>query len=545
MALPDSNVQWPPTSLNKPLEEIKRYDAWYRGDIDDLEQIYSTQASSGFWGQMKRFFMGAPKPGETNQRPDKIHVPLAAEIAKMSAAQLFSEMPTVHFGDMDGDLDDKGITSKAQGDKLEKELTELLDDETHATLLEGAELASAHGGNFYRIAWDATVSEHPFITAVAADMAVPEFRWGRLSALTVWTDLAPLKGSRQRYKLLEHHTPGFIEYGLYQSSDAHGLGIRIPLEVHPATAPLSTLVNENSQVPTGSTLLTACYIPNIKPNRSMRKDPIGQHLGRSDFDEVESLFDQLDECYSSWSRDIRLGKARIFANRDMLKTGKAGEGSTFNTDQEIFTPLNMPPGSQLNHEKMLEMFQPNIRWQEHQATAQDLVERIYTACGYSSSTFGQSSDVAMTATEAQAREKLTMLTRASKILYTRPQLRRLFAALMDVNHAAFNGPDRGEAIPDIEFPPAATDAPNVVAQTLNLLASSESASIGTRVQMLHPGWTDPQIEEEVAKIQQETSAAVPIPDISGLEGLDDSEEEPPTEEKPDESEEPEADTEEE
>jgi A118 family predicted phage portal protein len=529
MALPDSNAQWPPTSLNKPLSEIRRYDAWYRGDIDDLEQIYSTQVSGGFWGQMKRFFMGAPKPGETAQRPDKIHVPLAAEIAKMSAAQLFSEMPTVHFGDMDGDLDDRGITNKAQGEQLERALTDLLDDETHATLLEGAELASAHGGNFYRIAWDAGVAEHPFITAVAADRAVPEFRWGRLSGLTIWSDLEPLKGSRMRYKLLEYHTPGSIEYGLYESSDEHSIGVRVPLETHPATAPLARLVNANSQVPTGSTLMTACYIPNVKPNRQMRSDPIGQHLGRSDFDEVESLFDQLDEVYSSWSRDIRLGKARIFASRDMLKAGKPGEGSSFNTDQEIFTPLSLPPGSQLNQDKLLEMFQPNIRWQEHQATAQGLIERIYTACGYSSSTFGQSGDVAMTATEAQAREKLTMLTRSSKILYTRPQLRKLFAALMDVNTAVFHGPSRGEAIPDIEFPPAATDAPNVVAQTLNLLASSESASIGTRVQMLHPGWSDTEISEEVATIQQETSAAVPIPDISGLEGIDDSEPEPSNE----------------
>lgn len=526
MALPESNVQWPPTSLNKPLAEIRKYDAWYRGDIDSLEQIYSTQVSGGFWGQMKRMFMGSPKPGETAQRPDKVHVPLAAEIAKMSAAQLFSEMPTVHFGDMDGDLDDKGITSAKQGDDLEKALADLLDDETHATLLEGAELGSAHGGNFYRIAWDASITDHPFITAVAADMAVPEFRWGRLTGLTIWTDLEPIKGTRMRYKLLERHTPGFIEYGLYQSADSHSIGTRVPLDVHPATAPLASLVTADSQVPTGSKLMTACYIPNIKPNRSMRKDPIGQHLGRSDYDEAEGLFDQLDECYSSWSRDIRLGKARIFANRDMLKTGKAGEGSSFNTDQEIFTPLSMPPGSQLNHEKMLEMFQPNIRWQEHQATAQDLIERIYTACGYSSSTFGQSGDVAMTATEAQAREKLTMLTRKSKILYTRPQLRRLFACLMDVHHAVFDGPERGQAIPDVEFPPAASDAPNVVAQTLNLLNASESASIGTRVQILHPGWDDTQIQEEVAKIQQETGAATPIPDISGLEGLDTETEEP-------------------
>lgn len=287
----------------------------------------------------------------------------------------------------------------------------------------------------------------------------------------------------------------------------------MPLTTHPMTA--SIHVDPQSGINTGSQLLTSVYIPNLRPNRIMRGIPAAYHLGRSDYAGAESLFDSIDEAYTSWMRDIRLGKARVFVNRDLLTIGKPGEGSMMNMDQEIFTPLNQAPGSTLNQSKMFETFQPAIRWQEHENTCQNLVERAYAACGYSAATFGSAGDVAMTATEAQAREKLTMLTRSSKMLYWRPQLRRIYAALMDVNRYVFHGPDRGQALPDVEFPDGASDAPNIVASTLNLLNQAESASIKTRVGMLHPDWDDEQVKDEVAQIAQDYSM-LPDPKESNL-----------------------------
>jgi hypothetical protein len=57
----------------------------------------------------------------------------------------------------------------------------------------------------------------------------------------------------------------------------------------------------------------------------------------------------------------------------------------------------------------------------------------------------------------------------------------------------------------VEFPPAATDSPNTVAQTLSLLNSAEAASVRVRVQMLHPDWTDREIDSEVAQIKSDLS----------------------------------------
>jgi hypothetical protein len=499
--MPDNGQAWPPLSQNNIQSDYRQHDAWYTGDEDQLTSIYSLQQAPqrlGLFGQVKRFFWGEPTPANSMQRPVKSHIPLPAEIARMSAAQLFAEMPTF------SNPASKDADSTNDDDKLDTTITRLLDDSAHAELLQAAELASVFGGAYLRVTWDTTVDSKPFIAASSPDNAIPTFGLGgHLQSVIFWTRLPRLEGVKRNYTLLEEYTPGHIEYALYESPNETSLGRRMPLEVHPVTADLQ--VDENSQISTGSDLLTAVYIPNLMPNRRLRNDPAAQHMGRSDYEGAESIFDMLDEAYTSWMRDIRLGKARVFVSRTLLQQGKPGQGATFNADQEIFTPLEHAPGSKLNDSSQLETFQPNIRWEEHQQTCQDLIQRAYSACGYSPSTFGQSGDVAMTATEVQARERLTMLTRGSKILYWRPQLANLCAALIDVNHAVFNGPDRGDMIPDVEFPPAATDSPNTVAQTLNLLNDAESTSVATRVRMLHPDWDTSEINTEVEQIKSDLS----------------------------------------
>lgn len=504
MSMPENDTLWPPISENGIQDEYKHENAWYTGDETALSTLYMNQTggSVGLFGHVKRFFWGTPTPADAKQRPVKFHLPLPAEIARMSGEQLFAEMPTVHIGN------DKPSS------KLSDEMTRLLDDSAHAELLQAGELASVFGGAYLRIQWDKSVDDKPFITATAPDHALPVFGLGgRLKSVTFWHNLPRISKVKANYRLLEEYTKGRIEYALYESGTPTMLGHRVPLDTHPVTKDLE--VDAQSGIDTGSSLLTAIYIPNIKPKRRLRDDPASMHLGRSDFEGTESIFDALDEAYTSWMRDIRLGKARVFVNRQMLEQHGPGQGATFNADQEIFTPLNGQPGSALNQGQMLETFQPAIRWEEHLRTCTELVERAYAACGFSASTFGSAGDVAMTATEAQQRERLTMLTRSAKILYWRPQLQRLYAALLDVNSYVSHGPKRGDLMPAVEFPPAATDSPNTVASTLNLLNSAEVTSVRTRVQILHPDWDDQKVGEEVELIKSDLSM-LPISDATNL-----------------------------
>ncbi|MGN6200011.1 phage portal protein [Humibacter sp.] len=529
MALPDKDQAWPPLNLKDAYDDVTTWDAWYTGDIDQLEWLYSTtrlQTKSSIWGQVRRRFFGTPTPTTTSQVPVKMHVPVPAEIAAMSANLLFEEIPKIAFplpdpedtDDVDDhDSDDVPVS---QAKVINDRLSELFDDDAHAALLESAEFQAAHGGAYLRVLWDQKVEpDKPFLSVVTADAAVPTFRHRRLVAVTFWDQLGPARdGDTGVWRLLECHEPGTIEWGLYWSGDAQSLGQRMPLTEHPSTQHLAPVVDQNSTVQTGSDLLTAVYMPNIAPNRSRRKDPVGKNFGRSDFDGVEDLFDAVDEAFTSWMRDLRLGKARIMVPKGMLTSMGAGKGATFNADQEVFTELGAQIGSlnpaaksgQGSVQSFIETFQPNIRSVEHLATITALLERVYEGSGYSTQTFGNApTGGARTATEIIAKEKLTMLTRSKKVTTMRPKLQKLAAVMLDIDKHVFQGPGRPAGdLPEIEWQDAVGQDSFQTAQTLQALYTSESATRKERVSMLHPDWEKDQIDTEVQQLEKEFPSTV-------------------------------------
>ena len=515
MPLPDRGAAWPPPELETVYDTYRQWDAWYVGDPDGLRSYYGSgvpaaASRGGIVGALARWFWG--RPNEATQTSDnRLHVPVAADIAMTSADLLFGEQ--VDFASED----------QAAADRL----TEIADDGMHATLVEAAEVAAALGGVYLRVAWDSTLADAPWLSAVHPDAAVPEWRWGKLAAVTFWRVVAKLDGDRV-LRLLERHEPGRIEYGLYEGGKGE-LGRRVPLTEHPGTAGLAQVVDASSGVGTGAEKrMTAVYVPNVRPSRRWRNNPGAAHLGRSDLDGIEHLMDALDETYSSWMRDIRLGKGRILVPDYMLQSNGRGQGASFNLDREVFVGLNVEPGK--GSTQGIEAQQFEIRVEEHRDTAQDLLEKILRTAGYSAQTFGMMGDVAITATEVQARERRSYMTRDKKIRYWRPALAYILESLLAVDRAQFGSKVSEGAQVTAHFPDGVSDSIGTLAQTANLLTQAEAASTQTLVEMLHPDWDETQVRDEVERIQAQTGRAVTDPgtftgDVGG--GGDD---EPPPEE---------------
>ena len=526
MALPDNGAVWPPEPHKAAYRMFAEYDAWYAGNVDALEQTYSYAMASGVWGQLKRMFWGAPRPNQQGERPVKMHVPVASELARMSANVVWGDLPTVAFADLDED-GDAPTAPQSVVDAANDRLAELM-QENHAAMIEAAELGAALTGAYLRICWDASVADGPFLVPMAPDQAIPTFRYGRLASVVFWQELPKLDQDPSSWFLLEEHRPGVIEYALYCSGrDAQNIGTRVPLTEHPATAGLAQTVDAESTVETGTDLLTAAYFPNVKPNRAQRKDPVIGNLGRSDLDGCIDLMDALDETYTSWMRDIRLGKARVLVDRNMLDVNDPGLGAQFNADREVFTNLKGGLGSKGPNgvpNAPIEQVQFAIRVAEHQATASHLLTRIFAAAGYSPQTFGEANDQhtrTVTATEVDSREKLTLMTRDAKIRYARPALRQIMAALLDVDAHVFGGPGRHGDLPEVEFPDALAPSMDALAQTVQLLRAAEAASTETMVEMVHPDWNREQVTAEVGRIQSERASAFPaLPDPTGMTGAD-------------------------
>lgn len=497
MPLPTGNVPWPPPYLAPALDAMRTWDTWWSGDPDRLEDLYGggtlggidpkpSQYSNGVVGKLARWWWGTPT-GE-GERRTKVHVPIAGDLCAGSADLLFSEPPKFTI----------------DGDATTKRLDALIDDGALATLQTAAEVGAALGGVYLRPVYDKSIADRPWLDAVHADRAVPEFTWSRLSAVTFWRIVHEEDG--QVWRHLERHEPGRILHGLYQGT-AGKLGRLVPLEDHPSTAGLAAVVNDEAYVETGYDGLDVAHVPNQLSRRWRRSQSL-KDLGRSDLDGVEILMDQLDETYSSWMRDIRLGKGRIIIPDAYLQSNGPGRGASWNPDREAYAAMNMLARPDAGGQLTVAQFA--IRVQEHKDTAEDLVNQILRSAGYSNQTFGLGGDVAVTATEVVSKERRSMTTRGRKILRWRPALSHVIEALLAVDKEVFGG-DVEPQRPNVEFEDSVQEDPLQLANTVDVLRRAQAASTDTLVRMAHPEWDDVMVKTEVERIHQEQGMRVPDP----------------------------------
>jgi A118 family predicted phage portal protein len=477
--------------LHHIYEKIQTWSAWYSGDPDDLRLVYGGEARAaeyappsirarGLKGILSRWFWG--QGPQLNTRSSKLHIPLGGNIAAKSADLLFSDPPKFKLKD------------KATQDRMD----ELVDDGMHADLIEAAEICAGLGGVYLRVVWDKSIRKRPWITAVHADAAVPEWRWGQLTAVTFWRELE--RQGQTVFRHLERHEVGYVLHGLYQGTDER-LGRKVPLTEHSDLAGIAEVIEEGDRVPTGIDMLTAVYVPNMRPNRVWRNVPAAASLGRADVSGSESQLDALDEVYTSWMRDIRLGKGRVFVPDIYLQSNGPGGGATFNAEREIYETLNMLP--QADGTKQLTISQFEIRVAEHQATSTALMETIIQSSGYAQESFGLKGDgVATTATEITDRQRASFTTRDKKIMYWRPALKHIVNVLLLIDQQQFNSAIT-PAEPDLTFPDAVSEDPTTVATTLQLLETARAMSTKIKVERLHPEWDDAEVKEEVDRIQLE------------------------------------------
>lgn len=497
MPLPTTDTPWPPPLLHGITDRMEEWSAWYEGTPDALRRFYGRDAAAprthhghprdgGIRGLLTRMWWGKGSTSAATAS-GQLHIPLAADICQASADLLFAEPPTLTVDDPRG----QDLLEQYAGGGL------------FAHAAEAAEVAAALGGTYLRATWDPqVVPDGPFLTSVHADAAVPEFRWGRLTGVTFWRRVA--ENGQQVLRHLERHETdangiGVVLHGLYAGTRTD-LGRPVPLTDVDATASLADAIDAEGTITTGTPGLAVEYVPNVRPVRSWRTHPLGVNLGRSDLDGVEPLMDALDETWSSWMRDVRLAKARLVVPAYMLTSRGPGQGASFDLDEELFTPLAAPPGT--NGGMDLTSVQFAIRVAEHQQTANELIQQILRACGYSAATFGEGAEGLATATEVTAREQRSDLTRDRKIRHWKPALARITGKMLAIDAALFGHANTPSPV-TVTFGDSVQDSQLELAQTAVALRTAQAASTQTIVTLQHPDWTPDQIAAEVHLIDTE------------------------------------------
>jgi A118 family predicted phage portal protein len=309
---------------------------------------------------------------------------------------------------------------------------------------------------------------------------------------------------------LERHEPGAILHGLYRGDDKT-LGPAIQLAEHPDTAGYAEFAEEGGRqatIPTEVKALTAAYAANMRPQRRWRKVKELNRLGRSDYDGVEPLMDSLDETYTSWMRDVRLGKSRILVPEFMLEDLGKGKGAAWDEDREVFTQLKMAPNTSTKEGITPQQFA--IRVEEHRQTADALVDQILDTAGYSPSTFGRGAEGVATATEIVSRERKTDRTRDKKTRYWSQALESLLTTWLELDAIVFGGGAQGAV--EVQWADVTQPDPESLARTVEILNRAMAVSTEVKVKMLHPDWTEEDIKAEIVRVQAETGMSVPEPE---------------------------------
>lgn len=478
--LHDKTGTWPPPKWAPIYKQMNTWASWWNGTP-------KTNTVNRFNNRETQ--------GNRPSRPD-LHIPIAADLARTSADLLYSTPPIIATEDKDTPTDEAITTYQDLG---------LLDE-----LLSGAEVGATMGGRFHRVTIDPAVSNRPFLTTIDPNCVIPTFTWGRLTAATCWTVIA--QENTVTWRHVEHHHldsqgNGLIEHALYEGTPTH-IGHRVPLTDRPETTPLAETVNEQAQANQPLTPgLFITYYPNLTPQRRWRALPHATHLGRSDLDGLDGLMDALDETYSSWMRDLRLGKARVLIAKDLLEQDAHGQ-PVFDLDQEIFTPLDGLIPAKAD-QLALQPVQFQIRVTEHLATIQELTAQIVRAAGYSQATFAEhDNDTDVTATEIKAREKRTLTTRDRKIRLETRALTETIHKMLTIDHELNPGENLDPDSIKITFPPLAQESIANLSQTAATLKNASLTSLQTALELLHPEWDAQQVSEETARIQRENQTII-------------------------------------
>lgn len=496
MPLPENpNMAWPPETWADVFADYEEWSAWYSGDPARLASVYSKRAFTPtprgrFWAK-----------DTFEERRVMLHVPVAGDIAAVSASLLFSEpaygmIPEAHGANPSSE-------AKATQDRLE----EIMDaGGIHNRLLEAAETCAAMGGVFLKPTWDKSLAPRPILSIAQADAAIPEFRFGILTAVTFFREFPDDTSSNVVWRHLERHEPGLILNGLYRGSQGQ-LGRRMPLTAHPETAGLPDMIDVRQVL--GIDGLICRYVPNRLPNRKHR----GVYVGMSDYSGVEGFMDALDEAYTSWLRDIRLGQGRLFVPSMFLDSTGA-----FDLDKEVYTVLDIDPMSLEKLGSAIKDTQFAIRTEEHYRTCLEWMDRIVTHAGYSPQTFGLKIEGRAESGKAlHIRERKTFTTKGMKERYWKPAVEDILQIMLVIDKQVFGTPDIDPNLrPTLEFSDSIAFDLTEVAEAIEVLSRAHAISIQTAVEMAHPEWGEEEVAAEVQRIMRERGMAVEDPMQAGM-----------------------------
>lgn len=451
--------------------------AWYSGNAAQLRKVSYADGVTPFW---------------RSDEDIKVHVPIAADISAMSAGMIFADSPVVTFED----------------EKTQERVDDIFNlAGIYSVLLQAAELSSAFGGVFLKWSWN-IADKFPRLTAVPANVGMPYWCGGKVSMIKLWSVVREEENGA-KYRLQEEYTPdGHIRSKLMRG-DASNLGTEVSLGSIEETKGIKP------DAYCGADVMLAYYVPNILPNRA------APHLrfGRSDYDGLYGLFDELDEVYSAIQRETRLTKTSVVVPIEYLRNKgdirHAYDSEAKRTDwvfangKGAFVALDIDTTENSNP---ITVINPELRAESRIAAADDIIRRILSMAGYAPQSAGVDIQGSVESGEAlNVRERKSIRTSEVKKTFWWHAINDIVRAMLALDAAVFRSGVDPKADFSVELPAQNQPDLSKLAQIVEQLERAGAVSVETKVDILHPDWEEAQRAEEVARIKAEKGLSGPDP----------------------------------
>jgi hypothetical protein len=514
---PEIQSVWPPVQFEPVFDKLQEHNAWLSDDVGALQRIYGTVhretnslhvhdaalyrggLKGTIGGMLQRGWYGKPVTSSLGSQKTILHAPLAAEVCSLSADSLYGR-PT-------------SFTVEGQDDRdtptpLQKRLDYIANGaDPQRRLHEAAETSAGLGGTYWKLDYDRAFDDHVRITWVDADSAFPTHRGGRLTAVTFWS--AHVVGDNV-YRHLEVHEAGTISHRVFLG-EQDNLGFGVPLanaaDLIPAleylTAPEedAVLVDEYQRtLLTGMQRLTAGYGANTLKNPVFRQYAHLSWVGKSDLLGLEPFLQAYDQTWSSWIRDIAVGRARIFVGEGLLETGGLGRGAIFDDDRDVFRQVRSLASAD---GKEIDAQQFEIRAAEHEATLNALAKQIMRRAGHGVA-YLDGNGRQITATEVDSNDSREDSARDRRIRYGQARDTEAVSAQLEWDGIVFPGAGGMPGVKVLEkFAEDVQVDLDRESRIIGQLRTAGAISRALMVKRANPDMTKKELNDEVKRIEAE------------------------------------------
>lgn len=434
---------WPPPQVRVYWEQVERYRNRFNASPDALKQQQAFE-----------------DPGDIFTP-----IPLAREMARLSAALMFSEEPRI---ELEAFPDALQAVKEANG----------LGARLHAA----AERVAVEGRRAIRIIQDDEVSAEPLLAFADEDQVIWDVRHGDfvVGGAVVMEHGIKAIGGRTVYRLIEEHTTGLVTRALYKGTVTK-LGQPITLDSYDAEQNTPGWFGLEEEYETGLNVPTLVRWDNTPG-------------GHSDIAGIEVLLDRLDEAESLLVDKGRKSVPVTFADQSLIdKAGGARfAGIVFGRGGGNLLP-------EAGGGRMAETVQPGLQSAEHIAWIAHIRETALMMAGYSLASWGLDQGGSSDSGKAlKLRQARTLLNRAGKVRLAKEAITNALAIAVawreGASEVALYRPEvtLGDGLPVDTVEEA---------QEIQTLDSAKAISTEQKVRRLHPEWEDAVVAEEVGRIE--------------------------------------------